>query len=99
MTIGCFAGQERTSFPNCAKNCVDAHRRWPTQLTQIPAFPTLTDANRRQKVAPKAGALPKRQGFLLLLMQHEAHPVRDLLLRGQLGSLRLRSEDAPVMGS
>ena len=28
---------KRQRFPNCAKNCADAHRRWPTHLTQKPS--------------------------------------------------------------
>ena len=38
--------------PNCAKNCSDAHRRWPTQLTQKPS---ISDAGRRPPT-PESGS-------------------------------------------
>ena len=40
------------NLPSCAKNCVDAHRRWPTRLTQKPS---ISDAGRRLPT-PESGS-------------------------------------------
>jgi len=63
-----------SQLPNCAKNCVVTHQRWPTQLTQNPVFPTLTGSHQRQNFAYKAAALPtelrQRNGHFLQQLQH-----------------------------
>ncbi len=45
-----------SAHPNCAKNCIDAHRRWPTQLTQKPS---ISDAGRRPPT-PEIGSQSRR---------------------------------------
>ena len=44
MRRTCGSDRRNASHPNCAKNCVDTHRRSPTQLTQKPS---ISSAGRR----------------------------------------------------